>query len=277
MNLSVMKAKRMKLTIKSLFFLSTLIFLSACGGENSDGNGDNSQNQNGTYKSLDSEADLDEYMVLTDQVADSTFIPSLRYSKENGQYIEVQTAVDKNNQISRLLEQYSEGEGQEFGTKLFYYQNGVKKASVKRFERHTAQNINFVEQVSYYDNDGKVTRSKERIASFESDLSQFDFKEIQPINHDDGRAMRVLEQKGEFTTTFQGFVDAGPQTYLIVGENKEDGFTSALALPAIDPSLQELRDNSKKMIGKKVFVKFAKRLDPSMGYEFQEYISHQFE
>ncbi len=223
-----------------------------------------------TYEPLRTEAELDAYRMKVDSIGDSLIVSSLRYSKENGAYVEVQASLDKNSQIIRVIEDYGNADNAGFGKNIFYYQNGVKRVAVSRFEKRQGEEATFVERISYFDENGKVERTKEREASFEGDLENFEFRQAGKQDIPDDRAFRALQEQGEFETTFQGFVDAGPQTYLIVGENKKGGYTSALALRYVDPSLQNLRDHAEEMLGKKVEVTFVKKIDGSVGFEFQE-------
>ncbi len=255
----------------SFFLVLSVVFLVACKGENAD-NIDKSED---TSEVLQND-DKDKYMSEIDEKAEETYFNSLKFATESQEYIEVKTALDKDQNLLRVKEEYSNGEGQEYGVKNYYYQNGKLSSSVKRFERHTADDIVFVEQVTYYDKNGKAESTKERIASFESDLENFPFKKVDIAPLSPEKALQVMQETGQFETTFQGFVEANSATYLIVGAGKNNEYSSALNVPNLDGSIERIRDNPKEYLGKKIKVTFTKIIDPASGYEYQELISLNF-
>lgn len=88
------------------------------------------------------------------------------------------------------------------------------------------------------------------------------------------RAMRALNSEKEFETTFQGFVDQDIFSYLIVGPNYPDGFTSALRLDYKDKLIQILLSDPKNHLGAKLKVNFENYED--RGFRFQVYAGGKF-
>ena len=84
--------------------------------------------------------------------------------------------------------------------------------------------------------------------------------------------MQVLNQEGEFATTFQGFISEEPYLYLIVGEDEPTGYTSSLVVQYVDQTIQKLQMNEKEMIGKGIQVGF-ETLSGTQGYEYQILLS----
>jgi hypothetical protein len=92
--------------------------------------------------------------------------------------------------------------------------------------------------------------------------------ECKKINCSSKNAEDALNQSGEFITTFQGFVETGKDLFLTVGENKKDGYVSALMVQAIDENIKKLQQTEILMIGKQLTVNFERMTDAS-GFQFQ--------
>ena len=125
----------------------------------------------------------------------------------------------------------------------------------------------FVDRISFYNKAGKVVKTKERSGLYQEETEQLAYRAVRFHAVSIDRAMRALNAKGEFETTFQGFVNEGPLLYLVVGENKEDGYTSALKCDFQDQLLKQLSKNSLQQLGKKVSVSFVVEEDQGSVYQ----------
>ena len=71
-------------------------------------------------------------------------------------------------------------------------------------------------------------QTKIRQAQFEEEVEAQNFEFIAPYDCSIQRAMDAINQEGSFQTNFQGFISARGDTYLSVGESKENGYISTM-------------------------------------------------
>ena len=200
---------------------------------------------------------------------------SLYYSKEDGSMVEVEIFANDSSQVVKMVEEYTKGSSGSIERNIFYYKDNRKYVTKEYFESKAGESTNFVERVTYYDNKGNAKVSKMRIALYEDLLENESFKVITAKDCSDKRAYKVLNQVDEFETTFQGFVQVEHLTYLIVGENKRDGYSSSLIVQEKTPVIQKLLSNEKAMLGKPLVVEYEKHIG-EMGFEFQALLSVDF-
>lgn len=218
--------------------------------------------KDGEYDELMAKIDLD--------LPNLTRIESLIYHKEDGSSVSATAYLDQNNLITKIEEEQISGGGYGSMTKFSYYSNGgVLFASKRAGEKIKNKTAYFSEEISFYSPDGNVKESKERTGDFEEYIDTEEFRKIDPIKHSNDRALRILHQKGEFLTTFQGFVESGAFHFLIVGENVPNGgYTASLSIQEDNPTLRYLRKEGKNALGKELQVEFEKYLD-GQGYIMQ--------
>ena len=125
-----------------------------------------------------------------------------------------------------------------------------------------------MERISYYDEKENPIKTIERIADFEDQLYREEFKVVENYNCSSKRALMALNQEGEFSTTFQGFIKEEPYLYLIVGDNEDNGYTSALVVQYEDQTIKKLQMYEAEMIGKGIQVEF-ETLSGTQGYDYQ--------
>lgn len=228
-------------------------------------------------KSFKNEAEMDEYMQELDALvaASGTVANSLHYEKSDGTMIEVIGHMDRDNKIHIVEEQFAEGAGKTTGVRFFYLnQNGKPFATHEQIDEITGDQAQFVERITYYDSKGKVLKTKERRAQFQDEIDRFSYKPAPKHAISIDRAWRALNSEKEFETTFQGFVYQDVMSYLIVGENSKDGFTSALRLDYKDLLIQQLNNDPDAYIGEKLTVNF--QVHEDRGLEFQIYAGGKF-
>lgn len=215
-------------------------------------------------------SEIDDLMFQIDGELDKlAFAQSLKYNKEDMSTIEVVAYLDQNNQVRKLVEKQLDGKLNRAKRLEFYYNGTVRFAS--RFVGEIGnenQESYYREVISFYDEKGKVTQSKERIASYEEFLEMADFVACDKEAMTEENAMAVINQKGKYETTFQGFVESGPYTFLIVGENVDDGYTSALSIQEYSPTIKYLMNEGANALGQKLQVDYERVIDEN-GYEFQ--------
>ena len=194
----------------------------------------------------------EEYLNYVD-FNDSLYeVNSLYYSRRvnnEEEWTEVIMSLDDSSRIMKMVEQIATaGTGAVFSNH-FYFKEGKKYATKQFFMEALGDSTYFVELLSYYDKNEKVTATKRRTAHYEDHLDREEYVVTKNQDCSSDRAFRIVEQIGEFETTFQGFVEMGGFKFLIVGENKKDGFSSALIVQRTTPFIMELRNNESKLLG----------------------------
>lgn len=259
--------------IKYIFPL--VIFLAACAGN--DSKSSDSTDKAKIVKTFKNEKEMDEYVqeltVLTE--ASGLVASSLRYEKTGGELIEVHGLMDRDNKIHIVEEVYSDGNGKSHGMRYYYLnQNGKPFVTRELIDEITGEQAIFVDRVSYYDESGKVVKTKERRAQYQDEIEQVAYKPVALHSISIDRAWRALNSKQEFATTFQGFVQQEVMSFLIVGENTKDGYTSALRLDYKDQLIQVLYSNPDAYLGEPIEVNF--QIHEDQGATFQIYAGGKF-
>lgn len=215
--------------------------------------------------------EAEKYIAYIDSSETLTEGNSLYYTNGEGQSYEVTFKINDTNQLVRITERYAETRGGSIESSIFYYRGGTLYASKEYIEKGTGTEAYFVERVSYYDNEVEPIVTKMRSAPFEEALEQEVFKIDSKHKCSDAKALRALYQQDEFETNFRGFVDEGQMRYLLVGENKEGGYETALLVQYRTPFIQSLYKNANRMMGTKLEVNFKTMYDVA-GYSFQSLI-----
>ncbi|MFT6923246.1 MAG: hypothetical protein ACJA1C_002256 [Crocinitomicaceae bacterium] len=215
--------------------------------------------------------DNEEFEKYISQIDDSTTLNignSLFYSHSDKTSYELAFKVNDDDQILRMTEKYTVTEGGSIMSNVFYYKDKRTYASKEYFEEGVGDEAHFVERVTYYDENSKPILTKKRTAPYEDYLDQSSFTLATTQSCSDERAFRALTQQDEFETNFRGFVDEGAERYIMVGENKQGGYETALLLQKRTPFLSSLYQNQESKIGMKLQVTFRTMKDPA-GYEYQ--------
>lgn len=225
-----------------------------------------------SYQKLSNEEAIEaEIQTVDDEIAKSDQVAnSLNYSKENGEGIQVIAHLSSDNEILKLEENFTEGEGKNTGKIWYYLKNGIPFTTKEFFEDYSnAQQPKFVERISYYDSKGNVMATKEKRVNYEEELPNVNYVSVPKHACKMDKAMRVLNQKEEFELTFQGFVETDALNYLIVGQPGENGYTSALRIEFNDKFIVDALKNQRKYLNRKCRVSFA--VSENSGFEYQVY------
>lgn len=200
---------------------------------------------------------------------------SLYYTREDGASVEVFVYFDDANKVIKTEEKYTVKKEGSICTNLFYYKDNHLYVSKEFFEEGEGDASVFVERVSYYDKKGKAKATKSRKAPFEDQLYNSMFVVDKTKACSDDRAVQVLNQIGEYETNFQFFVNDEHLLYLVVGENKEDGYRSSLVVQQKGPVIQQLLANEKGNVGKPLKVDFVRTIG-EFGFVFQALMNVDF-
>ena len=230
-------------------------FVASCGSSNTSKSKDRSENEVVAKANEEGEA----YMAAIDLNDSLNTANSLYYSRgegENVEWTEVVMFLDDQNQVVKMIERIAKPGSSAVYSNHFYFKDGKKYATKQFFEETTAGSTQFVELLSYYDAKEQVKATKRRTAEFEEFLEQVPYMVAQNVDCSLDRALSIINQTGEFETTFQGFVDMDGFKFLIVGENSKEGFSSAIIVQQLSPLILELRAREKQMIGTPLRVEF---------------------
>lgn len=252
-------------TMKRVFYIIGLVVVVyACNGSKES----KKDTEMATYVPLKDEGEFEAKVAQIDMNDSLVEVSSLYYTKEDGSSYEVSAWLDDKSHILKMKETSVEGTSGKYGSVTFYFDNGRKIVSNEHFEEKQGNKANFVERITYYNPAGKSLKSKQRIAVYEEELDRALFQACAPANCSSKNAEDALNQKGSFITTFQGFVENGPQMFLTVGEHKKDGYVSALLIQYTDSNIKKLMDDQENMVGTKLTVNFEKMTDET-GFQFQ--------
>lgn len=258
---------KMRQQILWMAIIGGLTILNACGGENS-----TEKKSEKVSQKLDNEDAIEaEIAAIEEEVLKADLVAhSLSYAKENGEAIEVLAHLSKDNVILKIEEKFSEGNGKNSGTITYYLKDKYPFVTKELFEDLSNPNAaKFVERVSYYDKKGKAISTKEKRVNYQEELPSVSFISVPLKTCSIERAMQVLEQKGDFETTFQGFAVTEVLNYIIVGQPKADGYTSALRVELEDNFIKDALKNQKANLNKKCRVTF--EIAENSGFEYQLY------
>jgi hypothetical protein len=261
--------------MKKYIFPLLLIGLASCGSDNSTEK--SPEEKKSIVKHFKNEAEMDQQVLQLKKITESSDLiaNSLHYEKGDGQMMEVIGYLDTTNVLQILEEQFSEGNGKTNGTRFYFLNNGKPFVIQELIDQVNGSNeAVFIDRISYYDAKGKIIKTKQRSASFQDDVNGMKYKPapLHPLNAD--RAMNVLNSQKEFATTFQGFVNQDMFSYIILGEDDPNGFTTALRLDYKDQLVNILASDPEKYMGAHVKVNFEVHTD--RGFEFQVYAGGKF-
>ena len=197
---------------------------------------------------------------ITTNAGDLTVANSLSYQHNDGSTEEVFAYLNSDNQIVKVEEKFKNGVIGNSGVRFFFLNKGKKIMTIERFI-DAANSGKFHERQSFYDENEAPFATQERLTLYEEDLEKMKFTAIKPFNCSIETAENVLNQKGVYSTTFQGFASDGPIDYLIVGGPGETGYASALAVQFADPTTSFLKSNQEKMVNSPLIVEFEKMMD----------------
>lgn len=203
------------------------------------------------------DVDYEKYMTTIDLNDSLGIANSLYYSNANGEAVEVLLYLDDSSEVVKMEEIMIAPETGIVNSNIFYFKDGKKYVTKQYFEETKADSSYFVELRSYYGEKEEALVTKRREAAFEEGLEMESFEIIANKECSSDRAMRVVNQEGEFETTFQGFVELEGFLFLVVGENKKEGYASSLIVQKYSPTILQLKSNEKQMIGKPLVVEFA--------------------
>lgn len=254
-----------KLICLALLFVSTM---TACQSDTTKTEDPNKSEVTG----LENEGEYEDRIGAIENNTDLKVMNSLAYNDNAGSREEAIAYLDAEDNAVKIEEIFSDVKTGNYGTYTFYVDKGKKFASKEVYYDNQLKEPSFVERITYYDEKEKPVFTRERIAPFEDDLSKESFQIVSPRDIPIDRTMRILNQEGEFETTFQGFADGGNLKYLLVGENTPDGFASSLAVQYQEGDIKKLMANERAFVGTPLDVEHEIMVD-ERGLKFQVLLS----
>ena len=193
---------------------------------------------------------------------------SLFYSRDDGATEEVTLFVNDSNVTVKIHHEFTSPNALSLSSNTYHFSEGTMIASKELFEEGTLEEGHFVERKTYYNNDEKPIVTKIRIAPYEDHLEfeQFSIVEKHALSYQ--KPLNILNQKGEFETTFQGFIEEKPYLYMIVGDNKAGGYYSSLVVQYMTPLIKKMQINEIEMKGVQLSIDF-EISNGDQGYVYQ--------
>jgi hypothetical protein len=254
--------------MKTLLFYSPLFLLSflfsACTNNKND---EEPQNDKKIGK-LKNEGDFEDKIAAIENNSKWKIMNSLAFNNNEGSREEVIAYLNEKDEAVKLEEVFFDALTGNYGRRIFYAEGGKKFASKEVFFDNQKKVPQFIERISFYNKKQVPIYTRERSTALEEDLENQMFEQKNPVGVSIDRAMQIINQQGPFETTFQGFVQNGGLTYILVGENTPDGFASSLAVQYESSAILKLRKNERGMIGIPLEVQHQTMMD-EQGLKFQ--------
>ena len=213
--------------------------------------------------------EIDRHIEMIDANFELRIYSSLEYMNGDGQLYEVHAyrdTIDTN--FLKIIEYTSAKLTGTLQSNTFYYKKGKKVASRELSEEGGEGDLHFVERLTYYDDNEEKIVTKERTAEYEEQLEDAAFIVGSPNDLLADRANRALNQSEEFAPLFEGFVEGEEgDLYLVVGDNKPNGYTSALLVQSRNGLVDRMYKDPDAYKGKQLSIAFSKEMSPDGNYQ----------
>lgn len=238
--------------------------------------------KNGTENNASTDTDENDmefyYILMTDSMSKIDALAespvcldySLDFSKNEKERYFAQLFCDSTGTVLQMVENNIDKDGL-YTFNKFYYNKKSLFATYASYQKYDADSsLAFIEEYNFYDDKGKIKASYQK----EMDSKTMEEGDFQPSTRnkviDDSRILKAIKNEGEFALTFQGVIRTDEFNYLIVGEPKDDGYTSALQIVKITPFIQEIYNNEEAFIGRKIKVSFQRQTEGNMSFQILE-------
>lgn len=251
--------------MKKIILFSALAILSfACSNETQKMDYTETEHQ-----STQQESEFDQKMAAIDADDLKNGVSnSLSYSNEKGKSESATIYLKNNKDLVKMIYFYNDPTSGNYGRNIFYFEKGKKIASKEIYYDNTLSSPAFVERHTYYDKKGKAIFTKEKSAEYEVDLDYTTMTPAKIKAIDEKRTYQILNQEGDFETTFQGTVENESAIFLIVGPNRPNAYTSALSIQNFNGDINLLMKNPKKYVGVPLNVQH-QQMEDEKGFQFQ--------
>ena len=191
------------MTLKKIpYLILTLLALVAC-------NTKTKPLQDATVKngisSFKNEAQYENVIKQIDGNQSLIQIRSLLYSNDEGKSQSVFGLIDKNGEILKLSQEYSDGKG--IKVSLHFYFKNRKLISTLNKTLFLNEKRGYCREIkSYYYENEVVVYSSSRKAKDEESIAALNFRADEKYSFKVDEALEILNQKGRFETRFQSFM-----------------------------------------------------------------------
>ncbi|MCH2225272.1 MAG: hypothetical protein MK066_10935 [Crocinitomicaceae bacterium] len=253
----------MKNRIAHLLSVFSLILISvSCSDTNNEENVNLPEINTETSEEMKMAEEFESYIAMLDFNDSLGIANSLFYTKGENESVEVVLFFNDSSELVKVVEKMTLPQSSSVQSNVFYLKEGKKYATKEYMEKVEGDSSYFVELRSYYDSNEKPIVTKKRSAMFEEMLEMESFQTIEPQDCSMDRALRCVNQEEEFATTFQGFVELeNGFLFLIVGEDSKEGYSSAMIVQQVTPTIMELRSKEIEMLGTPLIVDFRTVVD----------------
>ena len=254
---------------KFLFLVFLFFMLQSCGGTPVvDDSFEEEYVEQDAYVPNNEEVLFEKIMEDIDLNDSLRYGQSLSYNRPDGASVFVKIYVDDSNFTVKLFEEYTSPNSPSINSNTFYFDQGKLIATRELFEEGTGDEGHFVERVTYYNKQEEAIITKRKVAAYEEELIYEPFTVAEKTACSYKRAMQVINQEGEYETNFVEFISEEPYLYLIVGENKKDGYYSSLVVQMMTSLIKKWQSDPEKYFGTPLNVDY-KILNGEQGYEYQ--------
>ncbi len=257
------------MNFKFIFFSLLTLLLHSCGGTpETIITEDAIYLDENTYTPNSEEIEFEKIISDIDQNDSLRYGQSLSYTRPDGASVFVKIYVNDSNYTVKLFEEYTSPKSPSINSNTFYFDEGHLIATRELFEEGKGSEGHFVERVTYYNEKEKPILTKRKVAYYEEELIYESFTSAEKVACSYKRAMQVVNQEGEYETNFIEFIHEDPYLYLIVGENKKDGYYSSLVVQMMTSLITKFQSDPEKYFGTPLVINY-ETLNGEQGYEYQ--------
>lgn len=227
---------------------------------------------NSTHEPAESEIDFFDLMKDSMDVVDALMTSSncmeysLDFSNDKKERYYAELFCDTTGTVRKMVENSMDENGL-MHQSVFYFNNENMFATNVSYQKKEGDVLSFVEEYNFYDINKKLLSSYRKTVS-DTDEYEMTFEPSKgnlAVDYD--RILRAVNNKDEFQLTFQGLIKTDDFDYIIVGEPKKDGFTSALQIVNRTDFINDIYQNEASYINRKIKINFTRAVDGNFSYQ----------
>lgn len=189
---------------------------------------------------------------------------SLNYANDLGISKKVSGFGNEKGDIIKLQQETNDTSGKAETITYYFGPNGMICA-IRHFVHFSEKSSFCMDTKSYFDKNGKVIYTCKRQSDNEEKLMQVSFKNAEKKQFSFLNAMEILNQKGQYATRLQGFMEAASKEFIIVGTKY---FNSAIAYEPDNKIIKALKNKGESAEQTLLKVSFTEVKEPN-GFTYQ--------
>ncbi len=174
-------------------------------------------------------------------------VHSLRWEKYNEDQVtftEVIAYLNEDGVPLKILEQYSNGNFKDQGTRNYYLEEEKVIAFEDKKDLWLDSNTFVYEEIQTFYNDQEPVFTRKRTSESVSNIESSKWKTVRPESHTLTKVNKILSGKDEFETHFISIIEAQSGLFLLLGEPKEnDRYQTAVRVDEKTPFIKDLLNN----------------------------------